>query len=352
MVAGQIFKGSEKMAKLRFRNGRYIGDGYQPYIVAEFNSSHNGKVETAMEMIDSAIECGCDCVKLQSWSAESLYSEEFYKENPISKRIVTKFSLNEGQMKELVGYCGKKGIDFSSTPYSKSEVDFLAEQTAAPFIKIASMEINNLPFLKYIAETGLPMVLSTGMASLEEIETALAVIESTGNRNLCILHCVSVYPAAAEIINLNNIKLLQKTFPDYPIGYSDHTVGSAVAAAAVAMGAALIEKHFTLDNKKMGMDNNMATEPAEMSQLVDSCHSVFNALGSVQRTLLPEEKEQKIKMRRSLVAAQDIVAGQVIGADDIEAKRPGDGLSPTEAENIIGKTTRTVSYTHLTLPTT
>lgn len=327
------------MAELKFRNGRYIGEGYQPYIVAELNSSHNGKVETAMKMIDSAVECGCDCVKFQSWSADSLYSDEYYKENPISKRIVTKFSLGEVQMKELAEYCINKGIDFSSTPYSKPEVDFLATQTEAPFIKIASMEINNLPFLKYIAETGLPMVLSTGMASLEEIETAVAVIESTGNRNLCILHCVSVYPAAAEIINLNNIKLLQKTFPDYPIGYSDHTVGSAVAAASVAMGAALIEKHFTLDNKKMGMDNNMATEPAEMSQLVDSCHCVFNALGSEQRILLPEEEEQKGKMRRSLVAARNIIVGQVMGAEDIEAKRPGDGLSPTEAENIIGKTT-------------
>lgn len=325
------------MAKLKFRNGRYIGEGYQPYIVAELNSSHNGKVETAMKMIDSAVECGCDCVKFQSWSADSLYSDEYYKENPISKRIVTKFSLGEGQMKELAKYCVQKGIDFSSTPYSKPEVDFLVEQTEAPFIKIASMEINNLPFLKYIAETGLPMVLSTGMASFEEIKAAVGVIESTGNRNLCILHCVSVYPASSEIINLNNIKLLQQAFPDYPIGYSDHTIGSSVAAAAVAMGAALIEKHFTLDNKKMGMDNNMATEPAEMAQLVDSCHSVFSALGTVQRILLSEEEEQKIKMRRSLVAARNIAVGQIIRADDIDAKRPGDGLSPIEAESIIGK---------------
>lgn len=327
------------MTKLEFRNGRCIGEGCKPYIVAELNSSHNGKVETAKEMIDSAVKCGCDCVKFQSWSAESLYSDEYYRGNPISKRIVTKFSLNEGQMKELAEYCVRKGIDFSSTPYSKPEVDFLAGQTEAPFIKIASMEINNLPFLKYIAETGLPMVLSTGMASLEEIKAAVAAIEGTGNRKLCILHCVSVYPAPSEIINLNNIKLLQQEFPDYPIGYSDHTVGSEVAAGAVAMGAALIEKHFTLDNKKMGMDNNMATEPAQMKQLVGSCHSVFRALGSIQRILLPEEKEQMIKMRRSLVAARDISAGQVINADDIEAKRPGDGLSPTEADSIIGRET-------------
>jgi N-acetylneuraminate synthase len=337
MAVGRIFKGSEKMAKLQFRNGRYIGDGYQPYIVAELNSSHNGKVETAMKMIDSAVECGCDCVKFQSWSAESLYSEEYYKDNPISKRIVTKFSLNEEQMKELALYCIQKGVDFSSTPYSKSEVDFLVEQTSSPFIKIASMEINNLPFLKYIAETGMPMVLSTGMASLEEIKEAVAAIKRTGNTKLCILHCVSVYPADAAVINLNNIKLLQQTFPAYPIGYSDHTVGCEVAAAAVAMGSALIEKHFTLDNKRMGMDNNMATEPVEMTQLVGSCHRVFNALGSAERIILPEEAEQKIKMRRSLVAASNIVAGQIINQDDIEAKRPGDGLSPIEAESIIGK---------------
>ena len=148
------------MAELTLRNGRIIGDGHKPYIVAELNSSHNGKIEIARQMIDVAKDCGCDCVKFQSWSAESLYADEYYKNNPISKRIVTKFSLTPEQLQELCEYCKKVGIDFSSTPYSKKEVNFLTDKTEAPFIKIASMEINNLPYLKYIGEQAVPIVLS------------------------------------------------------------------------------------------------------------------------------------------------------------------------------------------------
>ena len=324
---------------MELRGGRRIGDAASPYIVAEFNSSHNGKIEVARQMIDAAKECGCDCVKFQSWSAESLYSDEYYKANPISKRIVTKFSLTPDQLAELAAYCGEVGIDFSSTPYSNAEVDFLVDRTDAPFIKIASMEINNLPFLRYIGSKGVPIILSTGMSTLEEIRTAVRAIEETGNRQLCILHCVSVYPAEAAIINLNNMKLLQREFPDYPIGYSDHTIGFEVAAASVALGAAVIEKHFTLDNKKMGMDNNMATEPEEMKRLVTACHSVYTAMGSEERTLLDGEEEQRLKMRRSLIATRDIPAGTVLCAGDIDAKRPGDGISPMEFDRIVGRKT-------------
>lgn len=325
------------MPKVEFRNGRWIGNGNPPYVIAELNSSHNGNVENAMRMIDAAISCGCDCVKFQSWSAESLYSEEYYKDNPISKRIVAKLSLNESQMKMLAGYCKEKGIDFSSTPYSMAEVDFLVNETEAPFIKIASMEINNLPFLRYIAQTGMPMVLSTGMASLEEIRSAVSVIESTGNRKLCILHCVSIYPAAAETINLNNIKMLQQEFPEYPIGYSDHTIGNEVASASVALGAVVIEKHFTLDNKKMGMDNNMATEPHEMTKLVECCQNAYYSLGETRRIVSAEEIEQRKKMRRSLITTRCISKGEVITAADIGAKRPGTGISPMEIDSVIGK---------------
>lgn len=329
------------MVTLQLRNGRVLGDSQPPYVVAELNSSHNGNTETARQMIDAAKECGCDCVKFQSWSAESLYADEYYKANPISKRIVTKFSLSEEQLAELAAYCEEVGIDFSSTPYSNEEVDFLAERTNAPFIKIASMEINNYPFLRYIAKKGLPIVLSTGMSTIEEIRKAVDVIEEAGNRKLCILHCVSVYPAASEIINLRNMTMLQKEFPDYVIGYSDHTIGSEVAAASVALGAGLIEKHFTLDNKKMGMDNNMATEPAEMKALVDACKSVFAALGSEERKLLPGEEEQRLKMRRSLVSARDIACGEILTEGDIIAKRPGDGIPPEYIGELIGKKVNT-----------
>ena len=326
------------MTDIQLRNGRMIGHGQAPYIVAELNSSHNGNVETAKKMIDAAKDCGCDCVKFQSWSAESLYSDEYYEKNPISKRIVAKFSLSPEQLLILSRYCKEVGIDFSSTPYSQQEVDFLADKTEASFIKIASMEINNLPFLQYIGKKGIPIVLSTGMATISEIRKAVKTIEATGNRQLCILHCVSVYPAPAEIVNLNNLLMLQEEFPDKVIGYSDHTIGYEVAAASVALGAALVEKHFTLDNKKMGMDNNMATEPTEMKNLVTACHSVFTAMGSKQRVLLKGEEEQKLKMRRSLVTARSMHKGEVLSIEDIEAKRPGDGISPEHLDEIIGKT--------------
>lgn len=329
------------MAIIKLRNGRFIGDAEQPYIVAELNSSHNGKVEIAKQMIDAAKDCGCDCVKFQSWSADSLYADEYYKNNPISKRIVTKFSLTSDQLLELSHYCKKVGIDFSSTPYSIEEVDFLADKTDAPFIKIASMEINNLSFLKYIGEKGIPIVLSTGMSTLDEIRNAVKAIESTGNRQLCILHCVSVYPAPAEIINLNNLVMLQKEFPDYVVGYSDHTIGYEVAAASIALGAVLVEKHFTLDNKKMGMDNNMATEPVEMKSLVNACHSVFDAMGTSERVLLDGEEEQRLKMRRSLVTTRNVRCGEVLSVEDIEAKRPGDGITPDRLEDVLGKTVNT-----------
>lgn len=325
------------MKELMLRNGTKIGIGHKPYIVAEMNSSHNGKVETAKAMIAAAKECGCDCVKFQSWSADSLYCDEYYNNNPISKRIVTKFSLTPDQFLELCAYCKEVGIDFSSTPYSKEEVDFLVDKTKAPFIKIASMEINNIPFLKYIGEKGVPIVLSTGMSTIEEIREAVKAIESTGNKQICILHCVSIYPASAEIINLNNMVMLHEEFPEYVVGYSDHTIGYEVAAASIALGAALVEKHFTLDNKKMGMDNNMATEPVEMKALVDACHNVFDALGLKKRTLLSGEGEQRLKMRRSLVTTRNVQAGEILTAMDIEAKRPGDGISPTQLDDVIGK---------------
>ena len=328
------------MTELVLRNGRKIGSKYKPYIVAELNSSHNGKVETAKQMIDAAKDCGCDCVKFQSWSAESLYADEYYKNNPISKRIVTKFSLAPEQLLELSEYCRDAGMDFSSTPYSKEEVDFLADKTDAPFIKIASMEINNLPYLEYIGKKGIPMVLSTGMSTIEEIREAVKTIEATGNRQLCILHCVSVYPAAPELINLNNLVMLKEEFPDYVVGYSDHTIGYEVASASIALGAALVEKHFTLDSQKMGMDNNMATEPAEMKKLVDACHNVFSAMGTSERVLLEGEEEQRLKMRRSLVTSREIHSGEVLAAEDIEVKRPGDGISPGMLSEIVGRTVK------------
>lgn len=322
---------------MRLKNGRTIVNGGEPYIVAELNSSHNGKVDIARKMIDAAKDCGCDAVKFQSWSAESLYCRDYYEQNPISKRMVTRFSLKPAELLELSEYCSSIGIDFSSTPYSSEEVDFLLEQCHAPFVKVASMDINNLPYLRYIAKTNVPIILSTGMATVEEIETAVNVIENAGNADLCILHCVSLYPVEAQFVNLNNMVMLKEKFPDHAVGYSDHTMGSEVACAAVGLGAALIEKHFTLDNKKIGWDNQMATEPADMKDLVARCRRVHLSLGECERKLTPNELEQRKKMRRSMVAVADMARGHIIEADDLTAKRPGEGIPVDRYEQIVGR---------------
>lgn len=319
-------------------NGRNIACGGTPYIVAELNSSHGGKIDVAREMIDAAKSCGCDAVKFQSWSAKSLYCRDYYEHNPIAERMVSSFALKPDELLKLSGYCNSIGIDFSSTPYSNEEVDFLTEQCKAPFLKIASMDIDNLPYLRYIATKNIPIVLSTGMATIEEIETAVREIERAGNHNICILHCVSLYPVEAELVNLNNMLMLRERFPEYAVGYSDHTIGSEIACAAVGLGAALIEKHFTLNNKKIGWDNQMATEPAEMKKLVEGCRKVHSALGQYERILTVRESEQQRKMRRSLVAAADMSSGHVITEDDFAAKRPGDGIPVSEYRKLVGRT--------------
>jgi len=330
-------KKEDIMAICRFRDNTLISDFEKPYIVAEVNTSHNGDMTTAKLMIEKAKEIGCSCVKFQSWSQQSLYSTTYYKENPIAKRVFTKFSFNENELLEVANYCKQCGIAFSSTPYSAEEVDFLVEKSDAPFIKIASMDLNNYPFIDYIGRTGVPVVLATGMSDITEIQKAVEVFEKTGNRNLCLLHCISIYPPEISTIHLNNIIGLRKMFPEYPIGFSDHSIGIEMAIASVALGASLIEKHLTLDRHKIGMDNQMATEPEEMAQLVKSCLNVQTALGSEHRIVSDDEIEQRRKMRRSVVVTRDLKAGSELELSDLDVKRPGIGINPEKIDQLVGK---------------
>lgn len=326
------------MATCILRDSTVLGDYMKPYIAAELNTSHFGNLDTAKAMIDRAKEVGCSSVKFQSWSKESLYSQTYYDQNPMAKRIVQKFAFSEEQLTEVARYSRERGIAFSSTPYSKEEVDFLVEKCDAAYIKVASMDLNNYPFLEYIASRQVPIVLATGMGTMEEIRKAVATIEKTGNRNLCLLHCISIYPPELSTIHLHNILGLRKEFPNYPVGLSDHSIGSEIATAAVALGAAMIEKHFTLDRSKIGMDNQMATEPEEMAELVRHCLNVHLALGDNERVVLPAELEQRKKMRRSVIVTRDLPAGTVLNRTDLDAKRPGTGLPPEMIEELVGKT--------------
>ena len=325
------------MAECLLRDGTVISDYGRPYIVSEVNSSHNGSMELAKQMIDASVEIGCDCVKFQSWSVESLYSKTYYDANPISKRFVKKFSMSPEQLRELARYCAEKRISFSSTPYSEEEVDFLVSECNVPYVKIASMELNNPKFLRYIGEKHVPIILSTGMSTFEEVDDAVKILHDAGVEQMVILHCVSIYPTILTNVNINNIIGLRERYPMHPIGFSDHTEGDAAAVAAVALGVGVIEKHLTLDKSKVGMDNGMATEPTVFKELVNKCRDIQIAMGSKERVLIQQELDQRRNMRRSLVATRDIHAGDVIQESDLYAKRPGTGIAPNHADLVIGK---------------
>ena len=324
------------MASLELNNSVMLSDYGKPYIVAELNTSHFGKLETAKLMIDKVKETGCDCVKFQSWTANTLYSQDYYDENPIAKRFIKKFSLSPAELEEILHYCKSSKIGFSSTPYSREEVDFLLENCNVPYLKIASMDLNNLGYLKYIAESGSAIVLSTGMGDMDEIYRAVNTIEKAGNNNLCILHCVSIYPSDTSKIRLNNILGLRKEFPDHPIGFSDHPLGIEMPSAAAALGACMFEKHFTLDKEKIGMDNQMAINSEEMMLLVSNVHNVHQALGGHERVIYPEELKQRKIMRRSVVFARSLPKGTALTLGDLDVKRPGTGLQPESINHLVG----------------
>lgn len=319
----------------------------KPYIIAEIGANHNGDMELAKKMIDSAVECGANAVKFQSWTNKSLIAQTEYDNNQkyddspkkhfgSLREMVDKYYLREEQHYLLKEYCDLKKIDFCSTPFSEEEVDLLSK-IGVPFFKIASMDINNLRLLRYIAQKGKPVILSTGMSTISEIELAVRTIEDTGNTEIVILHCISIYPPDAKDIHLNNITLLQKLFPNYPIGFSDHTIGVSVPIAAVALGSAVIEKHFTTDKELPGWDHEVSADPSEMSFIVEQSMIVNEALGSFERIVSVAEQSKKSKFRRSIVLTRDIKAGEVITERDITFKRPGTHIRPDEENYVIGR---------------
>jgi len=312
----------------------------KPYFVAEVNTSHFGNLENAKRLIVAASDSGADCVKFQSWSPESLYSSAFFSKNRVSERIFEKFSLSESQLRELADYCESLGVAFASTPYSIDELKLLVSLPNVPFIKIASMDAVNLSFLSSVGETGLPIVLSTGMCEMREVQAAVSTLEEAGCTSLCILHCVSLYPHDIKYAAIRNVMGLKIEFPNHVIGYSDHTLGSVAAAAAVALGAQVIEKHLTLDRTKIGFDNQMAAEPYEFAKLVEACQSTFDSLGTFERVVSEREKEQRPTMRRSITVTATLETGQIVTESDLGAFRPGSGFPVSEMSNIVGRKAR------------
>ena len=328
-------------------NYSYIKDFGSAYVIAEIGSNHNGDIELAKKMIDEAKKCGADCVKFQSWSKDSIFSKKVYEDNYFLndnyrertdytlESIVDEYSLGINEHHILKKYCDEVEIDFNSTPFSKVEVDLLVDELDVPFIKIASMDLNNIPFLCYIAKKRRPVVISTGLCGLAEVDSAIECLEKNGCNEIIILHCVAIYPPLDEQVNLNNIDMLRNTF-GYPVGYSDHTLGIMVPTMAIAKGACIIEKHFTLDKNMKGWDHKISADSKELGEIVKIAHNGYKVLGSF-RKVVNEDEERRNAFKRSIVSARDIKQGSIICEMDIDYKRPGTGIEPKYYEFIIGK---------------
>jgi len=332
--------------KIQISKDKVVFNFSEPYVIAEIGANHNGDMALAKKMIDSAVTCGCDAVKFQSWTPQSLIAKEEYDRNQTYddspkkhfgslEEMVTRYYLRPEQHFELNDYCKEKGIDFCSSPFSKKEVDLLME-IDVPFLKIASMDINNISLLKHAARTMKPMVVSTGMSTLAEIEKAVKAIKNEGNEQIILLHCISIYPPKDEDIHLRNITLLQQAF-NLPVGFSDHSFGTAVPLASIALGACIIEKHFTLDIDLPGWDHEISADPIEMKAICDGSKKIQAALGNIYRTVSSEEEAKKKKFRRSIVAAKDLEKGHFITERDLEYKRPGTGIPPNKYQDVIGR---------------
>lgn len=307
----------------------------KPYIIAELGANHNGDMELAKRMIDEAKHCGADCVKFQSWSKDSLFSKEIFRNNPDLRKTVEAYSIDRNDHYLLKQYCDAVNIEFNSTPFSKEEVDLLADELDVPFIKVASMDLNNIPFLKYIAQKNKPVFISTGLCGLSEVNDALECLRENGCNEIVLLHCVSIYPPEDEKVNLNNIDMYRNTF-GCKVGYSDHTLGTVAPIMAMAKGVCVIEKHFTLDKNMEGWDHKISADPAELSVICEAAEAGYKMLGSY-RKIVNENIEQRNAFKRSIVAARDISSGKIIEEADIDYKRPGTGIEPKYSNLIIGR---------------
>lgn len=328
-------------------NGRTLGKGKPCFIIAEAGVNHNGDIKLAEKLVDAAMDAGADAVKFQTFKTEDVigadavkvqYQKETTGDEESLFEMIKKLELSKSETSQLFRYASEKGVTFLSTPFDRGSVDLLDELGVTAF-KIASGEINNFPLLKYIAARHKPIILSTGMSTLEEVEKAVKAIRDEGTEEIILLHCVSCYPAGIADTNLRAMETLEQAF-GLPVGLSDHSVGITVPIAAVALGACVIEKHFTLDKNLPGPDHKASLEPAELAEMVKAVRDVEKALGDGVKRLVAEEEEVKKASRRSIVAGVDIPAGTVITAEMLDIRRPGTGIESGKLHTVIGKRAR------------
>lgn len=313
-------------------------------IIAEAGVNHNGSLETAKKMVDAAKEAGADYIKFQTFHAHSLVTAlceaaEYQKENAgasSQKDMLKNLELSYQEFKELKYYCDLKGIGFLSTPFDEESIDFIAS-LKPDYMKVPSGEITDLPFLRKMASTGIPVIISTGMSTPEEISKALVPFRKAGYNaeDIILLHCTTQYPTPMEDVNLRAMQTVAGNF-GHPGGYSDHTLGIEIPIAAATLGAEIIEKHFTLDKNMEGPDHRASLEPDELSSMVTAIRNIEKALGHGVKEVKDSERDNIVAARRSIVAKRPISQGQIITEDDICTKRPAKGLSPMLWDKVVG----------------
>ena len=331
-----------------FDIGRVRFDGRRTVVVAEAGVNHLGRFDYAEELIRTAARAGADIIKFQTYKAAKLttrdaprfWSWEGEKEEKGSQydsySLLDSFGLD--QYRQLKALCDKYDIEFLSTPFDEEAADLLVEVGSRGF-KMASCDLNNLPFLAYVAKKGLPMLLSTGASTIAEIKQAVDVIEATGNRQICIMHCTLCYPTEPKDSNLSAIHDIATNFPGYLLGLSDHTLGTIVPAASVLYGVRVIEKHYTFDKElPLSADHWLSLDEKQLKQMVDDVRVLEAAIGGGKKVLLECETPAHKFARRSVVAARSIAAGAILGADDLAVKRPGTGLPPQFLDRLVGRT--------------
>ncbi len=324
-------------------NGRKIGPDHPPYIIAELSANHNGSLERALQTIDAAKRCGASAIKLQTYTADTMTIDcdrpdfmvkgglwDGFKLYDLYKWAQTPFEWHQAMFE----HARKIGITVFSTSFDESAVDLL-ERLEAPAYKIASFENTDLPLIRYVASTGKPMIMSTGMATEAEIAEAVDAARGAGCKNLVLLHCISSYPAPMDQANIRQMPELARRFQTIP-GLSDHTIGTTASVAAVALGACVIEKHFTLSRADKGPDSEFSIEPDELKRLCKDTHDAWQALGQVGYQRQSAEEGSKV-FRRSVYFVRDLPAGAVVGVGDIRRIRPGMGLPPKYFDSLIGR---------------
>ena len=330
------------MKKIRIKN-KLIGEGSPCFVIAEAGVNHNGDLKLAKKLVTAAKQAGADAVKFQTFKAENLVSGSAkmadYQKKNIGKKesqleMLKKLELSNSNFRELKKYCDEKKIIFLSTAHTEDAVDLL--DPLIPVHKIGSGDLTNLPFLKKIAKKRKPIILSTGMAVLSEIKEAVEAIKKAGNSKVILLHCTTNYPCPLEEVNLRAMQAIKKEF-DLPVGYSDHTSGIMVSVMAAALGAVVIEKHFTLDRNLSGPDHRASLEPDDLKEMVKEIRNIEKVLGSA--TKKPSKSEEKIKkvVRKSIIARTDILKNTKITKEMLIIKRPGTGILPKHLNKVVGR---------------